>query len=66
MVTREIELTKEQNRLLEEIAAEPNLASLKRRAAALSGLFRSGLQNLSTEHDRYVAESFGIDRSRPG
>jgi len=81
MVTREIELTEEQNRLLEEVAAdqrrsvselirqgvdvllradnEHSLQTLKRRAAALSGRFRSGLQNLSAEHDQYLDESFG-------
>ena len=32
---------------------------LKRRALAVSGRFRSGLTDLSTEHDRYLAEAFG-------
>ena len=31
---------------------------LKRRAAALSGRFRSGLADLATEHDRYLEDSF--------
>ena len=32
---------------------------LKRRALAISGRFRSGLNDLSTEHDRYLEEAFG-------
>ena len=79
MVTRNIELTEEQDRLLEEVAtdqgrtvsevvrekmdeflraqAQPPQEELKRRAAALSGRFRSGLSDLSTEHDRYLEET---------
>ncbi len=79
MVTRNIELSEEQTKLLEEIAAEqrrsvselirqgvaevlraegrPSRQELKRRAAALSGRFRSGLSDLSAEHDRYLEES---------
>lgn len=78
MVTWNVELTEEQNRRLEEIAAErhrsvseliregvaellrteeqPVRQDLKRRAAALSGRFRSGLQDLSVDHDRYLVE----------
>lgn len=61
MATRNIELSEEQNSLLEEIAAEACLPrqELKRRAAALSGRFRSGLPDLSAEHDRYLVETFG-------
>lgn len=81
MVTRNIELTEEQNQLLEKVAADqgrsvseliresvdellraggrPSREELKRRAAALSGQFRSGLPDLSSEHDRYLEESFG-------
>jgi len=80
MVTRNIELTEEQDRLLEEVATDqgrtvsevvrekvdellrtqvqPSRQELRRRAAALSGRFRSGLSDLSTEHDRYLEESF--------
>lgn len=80
MVTRNIELTDEQNRRLEELAAalqrsvselirerieevlkadaRPSEQDLRRRAAALSGRFRSGLTDLSTEHDRYLEDSF--------
>jgi hypothetical protein len=36
---------------------------LKRRALAVSGRFRSGLKDLSTEHDRYLEEAF--DEGRP-
>jgi hypothetical protein len=35
---------------------------LKRRALAVSGRFRSGLKDLSTEHDRYLEEAFGEGR----
>ena len=81
MVTRNIELTDEQNRILEEIAldrgrlvaelipegvdellrAEGRLPrkELRQRAMALSGRFRSGASDLSTDHDRYLEESFG-------
>lgn len=81
MVTRNIELTDEQNRILEEIAldrgrpvaeiiregvdellrAEGRLPrkELRQRAMALSGQFRSGVSDLSTDHDRYLEESFG-------
>ena len=57
MVARKIESIKKRNTLPQEIAAGHH--DLKRRAADLSGRFRSGLQNLSTEHDRYLEESFG-------
>jgi len=80
MVTRHIELTDEQNRLLEEIAVHEGKSvselvragvdellrnerahlrdDLKQRAAALSGRYRSGLPDLSTEHDRYLDDAF--------
>jgi hypothetical protein len=80
MVTRHIELTEEQNSLLEEIAAHEGRSiselirqgvddllrterqrfhdDLKQRAAALSGRFRSGLPDLSAEHDRYLEGAF--------
>jgi predicted transcriptional regulator len=32
---------------------------LRQRALALSGKFRSGLTDLSVEHDRYLEEAFG-------
>jgi hypothetical protein len=40
---------------------------LKRRALAVSGRFRSGLKDLSSEHDRYLEEAFseGISPSTP-
>jgi hypothetical protein len=38
--------------------ARPSRQELKRRAAALSGRFQSGLSDLSTEHDRYLEDSF--------
>jgi len=81
MVTRNIELTEEQDRLIEQAAAEQGRSvseliregvdqvlragdhlsreELRRRAAALSGRFRSGCPDLSTEHDRYLEEAFG-------
>lgn len=39
--------------------APPDREELKRRALAVSGRFRSGLTDLSTEHDRYLEEAFG-------
>lgn len=81
MVTRNIELTDEQNRILEEIALDRGRPvaeliregvdellrvegrlprkELRQRAMALSGRFRSGVSDLSTDHDRYLEESFG-------
>ena len=79
MVTRQIEITEDQARYLEQIAArqgrpvadliragidavlqtEASREDLKRRARALSGRFRSGVSDLSTEHDRYLAEACG-------
>ncbi len=81
MVTRNIELTDEQNRILEEIAGDKGRPvaeliregidellraegrsprkELRQRAMALSGRFRSGVSDLSTNHDRYLEESFG-------
>lgn len=81
MVTRNIELTDEQNRILEEIALDRGRPvaeliregvdellrvegrlprkELRQRAMALSGRFRSGVSDLSTNHDRYLEESFG-------
>ena len=37
-------------------AASPR--ELRARAAAVSGRFRSGLKDLSSEHDRYLAEDY--------
>jgi Arc/MetJ-type ribon-helix-helix transcriptional regulator len=81
MVTRNIELTEEQDLLIEQAATEQGRSvseliregvdellraggllsreELKRRAAALSGRFRSGQPDLSVEHDHYLEESFG-------
>lgn len=39
--------------------APPDPEDLKRRALAVSGRFRSGLRDLSAEHDRYLEEAFG-------
>lgn len=33
--------------------------NLRQRALELSGMFRSGLKDLSAEHDRYLAEAYG-------
>ena len=81
MVTRNIELSEDEDRLLEEVAAEQRRSvselirqgvvevlriegrpsrqdqEMRRRAAALSGRFRSGLPDLAAEHDRYLEES---------
>jgi Arc/MetJ-type ribon-helix-helix transcriptional regulator len=79
MVTRQIEISEEQARSLEEMAArqgrpvsdliragidavlrtEASREDLKRRARELSGRFRSGVSDLSTEHDRYLEKGFG-------
>jgi hypothetical protein len=58
MVTRNIEPTGEQDRPSEQAAGDQELSreELRRRAAALSGRFRSGLPDLSTEHDRYLED----------
>jgi hypothetical protein len=47
------ELTKEKTQALKLGREE-----LKRRALAVSGRFRSGLTDLSTDHDRYLEEAF--------
>ncbi|MFL6235505.1 MAG: hypothetical protein ACJ76N_20380 [Thermoanaerobaculia bacterium] len=36
---------------------------IKKRALAVSGRFRSGLKDLSTEHDRYLEDAFGGESS---
>ena len=69
-----IELTEEQTRRLEEIAArsgrsvadvirdsvnvylDNERALIKERARKASGMFRSGLTDLGTNHDKYFAE----------
>ena len=38
---------------------ESGRASRYRRAAAVAGRFNSGLADISTDHDRYLAEAFG-------
>ena len=81
MVIRQIELTEEQDRRLEEVASrqgrsvsellrervdavlqeqEPKVPreELKRRALAAAGRFNSGLPDVGTNHDRYLAEDF--------
>jgi hypothetical protein len=77
----QIELTDEQTRALERLAAVrgqsvPELIltsvealisresttgreDLRQRALELSGRFRSGLTDLSVEHDRYLEDAFG-------
>ncbi len=39
--------------------AGPNREERKRRAIAASGKFHSGATDLSTAHDRYLAEAYG-------
>ena len=78
MATRNIELSEDEDRLLEEVAAEQKRSvselirqgvvevlriegrlsreEMRLRAAALSGRFRSGLPDLSAEHDHYLEE----------
>jgi hypothetical protein len=41
-----------------QLELQPNDRSLRQRAAAASGRFRSGLNDLSTDHDRYLEEAF--------
>ncbi len=71
----QIELTEAQRVALEQIAgsqgisvADLVLSSVddlarrgeeRRRALNLSGRFRSGLGDLSTQHDRHLADAFG-------
>jgi len=48
--------------LLSPVAAgelAENQKDLRQRALQLSGRFRSGLTDLSAEHDRYLADAFG-------
>jgi hypothetical protein len=47
-------------RLEEFLRTEPSSprSQIRDRAAALSGRFRSGVSDLSIEHDRYLEESF--------
>lgn len=84
MVTRQVELTEEQNETLERIAESrgqsvPELLragaeeiirllwedrghgdeAVRRRAMQVSGRFKSGLKDLSADHDRYLQEAFG-------
>jgi hypothetical protein len=83
MVTRQVELTEEQNETLETIAetrgksvsellragADEIIRILRlddqegqeprQRAIQISGRFKSGLKDLSIEHDRYLDEAFG-------
>jgi hypothetical protein len=49
-----------QARVVEFLRLEekPAPGASRRRAAALSGRFHSGLSDLSTEHDRYLEEAF--------
>jgi hypothetical protein len=42
----------------------PGPDKLKKRAIAIAGQFRSGVQALSTNHDRYLGEAFGDDDLR--
>ena len=44
----------------EVLRSEPGLSreDRKRRAIAASGKFRSGLSDLSTDHDRYLGEAY--------
>jgi Arc/MetJ-type ribon-helix-helix transcriptional regulator len=48
-------------RSVDELLASPKVASgdqRRQRAAALSGRFRSGVSDLSSHHDRHLAEAF--------
>ena len=38
--------------------ANPNRAEVRRRAVAAAGAYRSGLGDLSTKHDEYLAATF--------
>jgi len=85
MVTRQVELTEEQNETLERFAeakgksvsellragADEIIRSLRlgdqrnreedprQRAMRISGRFKSGLKDLSVNHDQYLEEAFG-------
>jgi hypothetical protein len=60
-VVMQIKNRKEQllRRITDRNKATPTREELKSRALAVSGRFRSGLTDLSTEHDRYLEEAFG-------
>ena len=55
METRQTEITDAQEKLLTK--SEGSREKRRRRAMALSGRFRSGVTDLSTEHDRYLDET---------
>jgi len=38
---------------------QPTLAEKRQKALAIVGQFSSGVPDLSTEHDRYLAEAYG-------
>jgi hypothetical protein len=42
----------------------PGPDKLKQRAIAIAGQFHSGVQDLSTNHDRYLGEAFSDDDLR--
>jgi hypothetical protein len=52
------ELVREGIELVIRVEGHPDREELKRRALQLSGRFHSGVQDLSTEHDRYLEEAF--------
>jgi Arc/MetJ-type ribon-helix-helix transcriptional regulator len=51
------ELVREGIELVIRVEGHPDREELKRRALQLSGRFRSGFQDLSTEHNRYLEEA---------
>jgi hypothetical protein len=53
------ELIREATDNLLRESSTPSRAERKQRALAIAGSFRSGLHDLSTEHDAYLAEIYG-------
>ncbi|HEX9373972.1 MAG TPA: ribbon-helix-helix protein, CopG family [Roseiflexaceae bacterium] len=53
------ELIRESVDMLLASPEEIDLEERKRRAIAAAGTFRSGLSDLATNHDRYLAEAYG-------
>jgi len=48
-----------------QIEAPASREAVKRRALSAIGRFRSGPADLSTEHDKYLEETYGVSRKPP-
>jgi len=45
--------------VLHDTEAQNGMIERRRRASAIVGRFRSGVSDLSTNHDRYLADAYG-------